>query len=104
MVSRILDDGSGVTNQGGVEAELSGDGQSPAIASSGAEDRSNPGLGRACHRGSGPWAQGAVGIEERAVHIERQDLISSNRHELLPNRESLCRDPDKDAEIPTQPL
>ena len=80
----LFDDRPGVADQWSINLELPGDRPGATIATARAEDRPDSGPGGARDRRQRTRPQGAVGVEQRSVDIERQNLKAMSRHRFPP--------------------
>lgn len=71
----VFDEGAGVADEGGVEFEVEGDGESSAVSPTGAEDWGEPEPGGPPDGLDGPLGHFAGGVEQGAVDIEGQDAV-----------------------------
>ena len=78
VIGRGLHKGSRIADKRGIEAQLQGDRQGPSIAAARAEDRTDSGGGRASDRRGRPGAKGTVGVQQRAVHIQGQEFVTTS--------------------------
>ena len=78
--------GSGVADERSIELELAGDRPGATIATARAKDRPDSCPGRACDRRQRTGPQGAVGVEQSPVDVERKDLKAMSRHRFPPKR------------------